>query len=172
MAHYDLFDLDPHYRAQLDPAQIFFQWLRAREGGPADCFGATRLGFQIFRKEAKAECLLDYLFAWMAEADGTLVCGSYESYLLCVLTVSDVARRRKGFTRYDKGEYFIDDEMVGAESDATLRLPLTSREGDMRHPALDRAVFERCRSQREERRMTDLHFTIVHAQIRSGTASA
>ncbi|MEV7828371.1 hypothetical protein [Microbacterium enclense] len=159
MARYDHYLLDSNTENinVLDPAYAFFVWLSAPfEGTVGEARFAYSLSWFCWREargEAKATCLLDYLYIWLIEGNATDRCASYEDWLRTIIAILDQVRRGGSSFRYAEEERHIDMDMVRKPEfyhghGADLDLPILETEMDLQHPALDRYVFERCQRRR------------------------
>lgn len=174
------FDVE-HYDT-LDPLSIFSIWLSSD-------FREEHRGLKrrIHAKELEDEsinpwhatCYLDYMFIWLAEANGALCCPTFEDWLLAVIRFADdLSTRRdtygiggrpgdhlgilgslpeggKEMGLLDWGAISLDKEAHAAwvETPGSLEaIDAPPGEEGMRHPALDRNVYERCRANALDRR--------------------
>lgn len=161
MARYNEFNsLEEHeYRTLMDPSYVFIAWLIGSEDGPEYAYSSTLFAAKVRHGRApEANCLLDYLFVWLAEGRATLFSPTYEDWLFTIITIADQLRRGRFGFRYTErnGDGFGDTEerhyfdytleelrRCNDELKIDAQLPILSAELDLQHPALDRILFER-----------------------------
>jgi hypothetical protein len=177
MARYD--NLSANLMWLRDPLAAFESFLEIEENG----YNETELGKQFNdpSNPRNVASYLDYMFVWLAEGDGALWCPAYEDWLLAIIQFADDlysprdsfrtgtmvgsphepshwhARTNTSLGLLDWGEISRDkvrnNQYVCAADAKPVRTPRPADEEGMRHPALDRNVYERCREQARERHL-------------------
>lgn len=117
-------------------------------------FWRSQLGKRAIHDEWPAQCLLDYVYVWLAEGNARKVCPNYEAYLLAVIGIIEewyvdgwvLESLKQAHPGRFSVFYWGEESSRGVEG-AVVQYDVSPRNETYGHPALSREVFDYYKSQ-------------------------